>query len=187
MPKNLRCTAGFLFRVEREQYSACAKMGSDKRWVKLKGFLWWESNRAYARCSSPTEFSCFYVVCWIVSKSTYSKNSFGNTIGVSKQFGSRLGPTLCRAWSGSKLFAKVIRRQPIRQRGKQLRNISRKCLTLDLCVYFICERSEGSDETAQMHSLAGACAARICNKYSHNMTWLDKNSNVDKNSRLMNN
>ena len=25
-----------------------------------------------------------------------------------KQFGSRSGPTLCRAWSGSKLFAKVI-------------------------------------------------------------------------------
>ena len=28
-----------------------------------------------------------------------------------KQFGSRSGPTFCRAWSGSKLFAKVIIRQ----------------------------------------------------------------------------
>ena len=28
-----------------------------------------------------------------------------------KQFGSRSGPTLCRSWSGSKLFAKVINKK----------------------------------------------------------------------------
>ena len=28
-----------------------------------------------------------------------------------KQFGSRSGPTLCRVWSGSKLFAKIISRR----------------------------------------------------------------------------
>ena len=33
-----------------------------------------------------------------------------------KQFGSRSGPTFCRAYSGSKLFAKIISRHTIMQR-----------------------------------------------------------------------
>ena len=53
-------------------------------------------------------FSSFFIH-WFVSKSTFLKNSFSNIISV-QQFGSRSGPTFCRAWSGSKLFAKVISR-----------------------------------------------------------------------------
>ena len=42
----------------------------------------------------------------------FSKNSFRNTITHSvKQFGSRSGLTFCRAWSWSKLIAKVIWRR----------------------------------------------------------------------------
>ena len=53
------------------------------------------------------------------SKLTFSKNSFGNTISV-KHFRPRSGPTFCRSWSGSKLFAKVIsRRQVTVQRKSQ--------------------------------------------------------------------
>ena len=52
------------------------------------------------------------------SKLTFSKNSFGNTISV-KHFRPRSGPTFCRSWSGSKLFAKVIsRRQKSQYKGK---------------------------------------------------------------------
>ena len=60
--------------------------------------------------------------CWVIfhdfifclqsffKKFTFSMNSFRNNIGV-KQFGFRSDPTLCRAWSGSKLSAKVISRR----------------------------------------------------------------------------
>ena len=41
--------------------------------------------------------------CWFFSKSTVSKNSF--TMSNTK-LGFRSGPTFCRSWSGSKLFAK---------------------------------------------------------------------------------
>ena len=39
----------------------------------------------------------------------FQNQLFGNTISV-KKFGSRSSLTLCRTWSGSKLFAKVISR-----------------------------------------------------------------------------
>ena len=37
-----------------------------------------------------------------------------------KQFGSRSGPTFCRAWSGFKLFAKISRQQKSLQASKGL-------------------------------------------------------------------
>ena len=46
---------------------------------------------------------------WKSDKPSPQKNSCRNTISV-KQFGSRSGQMFCRAWSGSKLFAKVISR-----------------------------------------------------------------------------
>ena len=58
-----------------------------------------------------------------------------------KQFGSRSGTTSCRAWSGSKLFAKVISRQ-----RQQLKVIHLDCLFqynksfifLSLCLRYNC-------------------------------------------------
>ena len=62
------------------------------------------------------------VLCWHFSKLIFSKQSFRNSIRV-----SRSAPTLCCSWSGSKLFAKVISRQqkspPAR---KELSNVHRK-------------------------------------------------------------
>ena len=37
-------------------------------------------------------YSCFFVVCWLFSKSTFSKNSFRNTIRVSNSLDPDLGP-----------------------------------------------------------------------------------------------
>ena len=68
-------------------------------------------------------FFTYLFACWVILHAFLSsvdlffskihffkKKSFRNTIRVSKEFGSRSGPTFCRAWSGSKLFAKVISR-----------------------------------------------------------------------------
>ena len=52
----------------------------------------------------------FFVVCWCFSNSTFQK-FFQEYHASVKQFGSRSGSTLCRAWSGSKLFAKAISRR----------------------------------------------------------------------------
>ena len=61
---------------------------------------------------------CIFVVCWFsFSKLTFSKNSFRSTISF-KQFGSSVSPTICRAWTGSKLFAKVINRQKMEVSNK---------------------------------------------------------------------
>ena len=60
---------------------------------------------------------------WIFLNDFFQKKSFRNTISV-KQFGSRSGPMVCWAWSGSKMFAKVIsRRQKLPLRGKELRGV----------------------------------------------------------------
>ena len=53
-------------------------------------------------------FACFFVVCWVFSKSTFF--FFQECLQSVKQFGSSSGPTFCKAWSGSKLFVKVISR-----------------------------------------------------------------------------
>ena len=54
-----------------------------------------------------------YLILWMLNFFQYHQ-------GV-KQFGSRSGPTFCRTWSWSKLFAKVISRWPKSPRtGKEL-------------------------------------------------------------------
>ena len=55
--------------------------------------------------------ACFFVVCWFFSKSTFPKEIFQECNQSVKQFWFRSGRMLCRAWSGSKLFTKVISRQ----------------------------------------------------------------------------
>ena len=60
-------------------------------------------------------FHAFVVVCWLFFKLTFSKNSFPKIFQENfqsvKRIGFRSGPTLCRSWSDSKLFAKVTSRQ----------------------------------------------------------------------------
>ena len=51
----------------------------------------------------------FFVVCGFVLK--FFQKIFQEYHQNVKQLGSRTGPTFCRAWSGSKLFAKVISRR----------------------------------------------------------------------------
>ena len=54
--------------------------------------------------------ACFFLSsAFFFSKSIFSLFFFKNITSV-KQFESRSGPTFCRAWSGSKLFAKVTSR-----------------------------------------------------------------------------
>ena len=51
-----------------------------------------------------------------------------------KQVGSRSGPTFCRSWSGSKLFAKVIsRRQNSSLAGKELNNLTLRETVVNEC------------------------------------------------------
>ena len=55
-----------------------------------------------------------------------------------KQFGSRSEPTLCRSWSGSNLFAKII--------SRQLKSpIARKELKLSFFSYFRVGEAHGTD------------------------------------------
>ena len=77
---------------------------------KLRGkyfcFIWCDWLKLFTLCMQGN-FPGYFVVCWFFLKiNSYSNISFRNIYTVK----SRLGPKFCRAWSGSKLFAKVIRR-----------------------------------------------------------------------------
>ena len=74
------------------------------------------------------------MVCWLLT--FFIKKNFKEHYQSVKQFGSRSGPTFCRPWSGSKLFAKVISRW-------QKSPLARKKLTLYLLVlsaYNLCKQ-----------------------------------------------
>ena len=51
--------------------------------------------------------STFVVICWLFSRLIVFKKPFRKIYQSFKLFGSRSGPTFCRSWSGSKLFAKL--------------------------------------------------------------------------------
>ena len=71
------------------------------------------------------KFACFFVICGLFLKLTFSKKIFQEYHQCVQQFGSRSGPTFSRAYSGSKLLSKVIsRQQQLPQAEKEL-NISR--------------------------------------------------------------
>ena len=55
-------------------------------------------------------FYAFFGVGWFFFKINFFKKLFQEYHFSVKQIGSRSGLTFCRAWSGSKLFAKVISR-----------------------------------------------------------------------------
>ena len=54
------------------------------------------------------------------SKFTFSKNHFRITISVSNNFDSYQVPTFCKAWSRSKVFAKVIGRAAAKDLGDSI-------------------------------------------------------------------
>ena len=60
-------------------------------------------------------FPPFFVACWFLSKINVFQKFLSGLRSVLdqsvKQFGSRSAQTFCQAWSGTKLFAKVISRQ----------------------------------------------------------------------------
>ena len=76
-------------------------------------------------------FACFFVLCgFFFFKLTFFKKTFQEYHQCIKQFGSRSGPTFCRGWSGSKLFAKVISRRkksPLAGKVKNCWMSSKQC------------------------------------------------------------
>ena len=108
-------------------------LGCMLMWYKNKNLMCWHKFLM---------FHDFFVVPWFFSKSTFSKNSFRNTISV-KQFGSRSGLTTCWPWSGSIPFAMVISSQHYiggRQRVNNYIHAS-YCIDLDKQwgeVFYVC-------------------------------------------------
>ena len=74
-----------------------------------------------------------FVICWLFSKFPFKKKIFPEHYRSVKWFGSRSGPTFCRSWSGSKLFAKVISRWQEAAKRKEQRHI--KFETLITLIY----------------------------------------------------
>ena len=65
-------------------------------------------------------FFFFFVICGFFSKINFFKKIFQEYHQSVKQFGFRSGPTFCQAWSGSKLFVKVISRWQVATSGERV-------------------------------------------------------------------
>ena len=61
-------------------------------------------------CACWVTVQAFVVICWLFLNKWFPK-FIQEHYQIVKLFGSRSGPTFCRSWSGSKLFANVISRQ----------------------------------------------------------------------------
>ena len=83
----------------------------------------------------------------------FSEKSFQEYDQSVKQFGSRSGQTFCRALPGSKLFAKVISRQP---GDKELNGPQRK----KTCLWWFAN-NKGADQPAHPCSLISAFVIRV--------------------------
>ena len=66
---------------------------------------------AYINSLHARYFHLIFCRLLLFSKINLFKKLFQKHFQSVKQFGSRSGLTFCRAWSGSKLFAKIISRQ----------------------------------------------------------------------------
>ena len=66
-----------------------------------------------------TLLACFIVVCWFFFKINFLVKFFQEYHQSVKQFGSRSGPTLCRAWSGSNCLRRLSAEMALV--GKELR------------------------------------------------------------------
>ena len=87
---------------------------SEDRWFWCGGSVTrvGKNLRRYLKRTACWEiFHAFVVICWHFSKLFFFKKFFQEHYQSVKWFGSRSGPTVCRSWSGSKLFATVISRQ----------------------------------------------------------------------------
>ena len=92
-------------------------------------------------------FSCFFVVCWFFSKSTFLKNSFGNTIRVSNSLDPDQAPHFVGPGLGPNCLQSLSADDTRRQRVKYVQKFIWKChlfkviccillITLfDLCKY----------------------------------------------------
>ena len=58
-----------------------------------------------------SSLKAFVVDCWLFFKINFFKKYFQDQYQSVRQLGFRSRPTFCQSWSGSKLFAKVIRSQ----------------------------------------------------------------------------
>ena len=103
---------------KHENFPECnIKMLPSKVWVFYFGILCipWPRNCMLCNCS------CFCCPLLTFFKINFFKKFFQQNYQSGKQLGFRSGPTFCRSWSGSKLFAKVIsRRQKLQLAMKEL-------------------------------------------------------------------
>ena len=99
------CKVGFTYFARDPKYS----WFHEQLFQRLNSFL----NKLFVN------WKLLHALCSPLPKSTLSNNSFKNTVKSVKQFGSRSGPTFCRSWLASTLFAKVISRQK-NAAGRQL-------------------------------------------------------------------
>ena len=90
---------------------------------------------------------CFFVVCWFFFKINFlrKKKIFQEHHQSVKKNGSRSGPTFCRSWSGSKLFAKVISRRSTlgyELNGNQLLSLSFWTISIVCRILLGCHKPE---------------------------------------------
>ena len=101
-------------------------------------------------------------------KLTFSKKSFRNTISV-RQFGSRSGLTFCQAWSGSKLFTKVINTK-VTTSGERVNScimFSPKVLRTDP----LSEQMTLSKLFCFLSEMESTLTHCILNRFSHTIYW----------------
>ena len=83
----------------------------------------------------PGNFFMLFCFLLIFFKFNFFEKFFQEYYQSVKQFGSRSDPTFCRAWSGSKLFAKVISRWHLK--GKEFKIGCHMHAGLNHCITYV--------------------------------------------------
>ena len=117
--------------------------------------------------------SCFFCRLLTFFNINYFKKLFQKHFQSVKRFGSRSGPTFCRSWSGSKLFAKVIiRRQKMPLARKELTHIS----LLSFLWYLGKQRRPRSDATFYLIRVSTVCSQNVLLEQK----WKKNSPNIPK-------
>ena len=114
-------------------------------------------------------FACPFVVCRFFFKFNFFKKFFQEYHPSVEQFGSRSGPTICRAWSGSKLFAKVFcRRQLILQHEQEdaQRESNARWLIGDVLIRWLCGVSMENRSVWAFGGISGSFKDEFAAKYT---------------------
>ena len=95
---NILCTLSKSTMIPLSEYESMCRLSPN---IRLFCSAWHVSFNPYKpsvhfNSLPPRKFICTFFPLQIFSKSTFSKNSYRNTISV-QQFGSRSGPTFCWA------------------------------------------------------------------------------------------